>query len=146
MPFAPNQRNSHAGASPTFWAGRKLGEVEQALLWTLLHEDPQCPSRVLLDKVAQRQIPMAVGMRHRNRWRAQWPLNRRKGRPLQAESCLPVASGAAAVQMTPRLSFVGVHLLAQWLDQHDAFGPVVAPLKQAILAHKQAHPDDDFAL
>jgi hypothetical protein len=53
---------------------------------------------------------------------------------------------AAVVEVTPRLSCVGVHLLAQGLDQHEAFGPVVAPLRQAIAAQKRAHPDDDFAL
>jgi hypothetical protein len=46
----------------------------------------------------------------------------------------------------PRLSFVGVHLLAHGLDQRGAFGPVVAQLMQAIEAHTQTHPDDDFAL
>jgi hypothetical protein len=41
---------------------------------------------------------------------------------------------------------VGVHLFAHWLDQHDAFAPVVIQLQQAIEAHKRAHLDDDFAL
>jgi hypothetical protein len=41
---------------------------------------------------------------------------------------------------------VGVHLFAHWLDQQDAFGPVVAQLTQAIEEHKHTHPDDDFAL
>jgi hypothetical protein len=50
------------------------------------------------------------------------------------------------VPVTPRLSFVGVHVFAHWLDQQHAFDPVVAQLKQAIEAHKRAHPDDDFAL
>jgi hypothetical protein len=34
MQFARNQRNLDEGASPSFCAGRKLGVVEQALLWT----------------------------------------------------------------------------------------------------------------
>lgn len=46
----------------------------------------------------------------------------------------------------PRLTFVGVHLLAQWLDQHESLGPVVAQLTQAVEAHKHTHPGDDFAL
>ncbi len=46
----------------------------------------------------------------------------------------------------PRLSCVGVHLFAHGLDQHETFGPVVAQLTQAVEAHKQAHPGDDFAL
>jgi hypothetical protein len=146
MQFAPIQRNFDEGSCPSFCAGRKFGEVEQALLWTLLHEDPECPSRVLLDKVAQRQIFMAVSLRHLNRWRAQWQLNRPKGRPRQTPCRPPVASGPEVVQVTSRLSFVGVHLFAHWLDQQDAFGPVVVQLQQAIEAHKCAHPNDDFAL
>jgi hypothetical protein len=41
---------------------------------------------------------------------------------------------------------VGVHLFAHWLAQQGAFDPIVAQLKQAIEAHQQAHPGDDFAL
>src|SRR3989442_10598936 len=146
MHLAPSQRNLTEDLRPAFSAGRKLSEIAQALLWTILQEDPGCQSRVLLDKVAHRQIPIAVSLRHVNRWRATWGLNRRKGRPHQAEGPRSVASSAAVVQVTPRLSFVGVHLLAHWLDQQEAFGPVVGQLQQAIEAHKRAHPDDDFAL
>lgn len=146
MQLAPSQRHLDACVRPSFCAGRKLGDVEQALLWTLLQEDPACPSRVLLDKVARRQIPLAVSIRHLNRWRATWQLNRGKGRPRHAPGRLPVTSGTAVVQVTPHLAFVGVHLLAHWLDQQEGFAPVVACLQQAIEAHKPTHPDDDFAL
>src|SRR5215510_2141494 len=146
MQLALSQRNLDEGASPSFCAGRKLDEVAQALLWTLLHENPSSPSRVLLDQVAQRQRPIAVSIRHLNRWRVTWGLNRGKGRPHQAEGHRPVASGAEVVRVTPHLSFVGVHLFAHWLDQQEAFGPVVAQLQQAIEAYKAMHPDDDFAL
>ena len=46
MPLAPSQRPLAEEASPAFEAGRKLGAVETALLWTLLHATPECPSRV----------------------------------------------------------------------------------------------------
>ena len=146
MQLALSQRNLDEGSSPAFCAGRKLGEVEQALLWSLLQEDPSSPSRVLLDKIAQTHRPIAVSLRHLNRWRATWGLNRSKGRPQHAEGHRPVASGAEVVRVTPHLSCVGVHLFAHWLDQQAAFGPVVAQLQQAIEAYKPTHPDDDFAL
>ena len=146
MLLAPNKRTLTEGSSPLFTAGRKLGTVEMVLLWQLLQKDPACPSRVLLDRVAQTQRPMAVSIRHLNRLRATWALSRRKGRPRQVPYSPPVASDAAIVQITPRLAFVGVHLFAHWLDQHDTFSPVVAQLTQAIEAHKRTHPDDDFAL
>jgi hypothetical protein len=101
---------------------------------------------VLLDKMAQTQFALRVSIRHLNRLRVKWQLSRGKGRPRRAEGCLSISSRAEVVQLTPRLSCVGVHLLAHWLDQHATFGAVVAQLKQAIEAHKRAHPDDDFAL
>jgi len=117
-----------------------------ALMWKVLHEDPQCPSRVVLEKVAQRQVPMAVSVRHLNRLRAKWNLNRRKGRPGHPALSHPVCAGAALVQITPHLSFVGVHLFAHWLDHQETFTSVVARLQQAVEAYKHTYPDDDFAL
>ncbi len=146
MQSAPSQPSLDEGASPSFCAGRQLSEVAQALLWTLLHDDPQCPSRALLATVAQSQIPIAVRIRHLNRWRAAWQLNRRKGRPRRAPGQRPVAAGAEVVHVTPRLSYVGVHLFATWLDQQGLFGTVVEQLTQVVEAHKHAHPGDDFAL
>lgn len=134
MHLAPSQRTLDEGVSPSFCAGRKLGDVEKALLWTLLHKDPECPSHVLLNKVAQTQAPIPVSVRHLNRLRVTWQLNRRKGRPRQVPCPSPVASGTEVVQITPRLSYVGVHLLAHWLDQQGALSPVVTQLTQAIAA------------
>jgi len=146
MQLIRSQSNLADEPSPAFYPGRKLSEVEQALLWSVLQEDPECPSRVLLDKISQRQRAIAVSLRHVNRWRVTWGLNRGKGRPRQAGGHRPVASGAEVVRVTPHVACVGVHLFAHWLDQHDAFGPVVALLTQAVEAHKQTHPEDDFAL
>ena len=146
MPLALGQSNPDVGSSPSFCSGRKLGDIEQALLWSLLQEDPQCPSRLLLDEAARRQRPIVVSLRQLNRWRVQRQLNRRQGRPRQTPSPGSAVSGAAVVRVRPRLSFVGVHLFAHWLDHQAAFDPVVAQLTQAIETHKHTHPDDDFAL
>jgi hypothetical protein len=146
MQSTPSQPSLDEGSSPSFCAGRQLSEVAQALLWTLLHDDPQCPSRALLAKVAHSQIPIAVSIRHLNRWRATWQLNRRKGRPRRVPDQRPVAAGAEVVHVIPRLSYVGVHLFATWRDQQGLFGTVVEQLTQVVEAHKHTHPGDDFAL
>ena len=134
MPVALSKPTLSEGASPPFEAGRKLGAMEMALVWLVLHEDPQCPSRVVLEKVAQRHVSIEVSVRHLNRLRAKWSLNRSKGRPGQAAGRHPICAGAALVQVTPRLSCVGVHLFAHWLDQQAGLAPVVAQLPQAIAA------------
>jgi hypothetical protein len=144
MHIAPSKRTPTEDAHPPFCAGRKLSDIDKALLWKLLHEDPECPTRALLDKVAHMQRALAVSVRHLNRLRATWQRNRRKGRPRHV-ACSTVAGGAL-VQVTPHLSYVGVHLFAHWLDQQEAFEPVVARLQQAIEAHKRVHPEDHFAL
>src|SRR4029434_9281269 len=46
------------------------------------------------------------------------------------------------VSVTPRLSFVGVHVFAHWLDQQHAFDPVVAQLTQAVKGYNETHPAD----
>jgi len=134
MQLTQSQRTFNDDLRPDFYAGRKLGEVEQALLWSLLQEEPECPSRVLCDKAAQRQIVIAVSLRQVNRWRAARGLNRRQGRPGQADGSQSVTPGAEIVRVTPDMSFVGVPLFAHCLDHQDAFGPVVAQLTQAIEA------------
>src|SRR2546428_7292965 len=123
-------------------AGRKLGTVALAVVWQVLHENPQCPRRVVRDKVVQRQVTMNVSVRHLNRLRAKWKLNRPKGRPRHSGLSRPVCAVGALVQVTPHLSCVGVHLLARWLDQQGHFTPVVAGLKQAITLYQQHHADD----
>ena len=138
QPPLPSQR------SPSFGDGRKFSEVEQAVLWTILQQDPHCTSPDLLSKAAQHQMWPRVTLRQINRWRAKWQLSRGKGRPLRAD--VSINSERAVVCVTPRLSFVGVHLFARWLDQQEAFAPVVAELKEAIREHQSTHPDEDFAL
>jgi hypothetical protein len=144
MHIAPRKHTPTEEAHPPFCAGRKLSDIDKALLWKLLPEEPECPTRALLDKVAHMQRALAVSVRHLNRLRATWQRNRRKGRPRHV-AC-STAAGGALVQVTPHLSYVGVHLFAHWLDQQEAFEPVVARLQQAIEAHKRAHPADNFAL
>ena len=144
MHLAPSKCTLTEDTHPPFGVGKKLSDIDKALLWKLLHEDPECPTRVLLDKVADMQRAMAVSVRHLNRLRATWQCNRPKGRPRHA-AC-STATGGALVHITSHLSCVGVHLFAHWLAQQEAFEPVVAHLQQAIEAHKRAHPEDNFAL
>jgi flagellar biosynthesis GTPase FlhF len=146
MPVALRQPTLASAPSPSFCDGRKFAEVEQALLWTVLQQDLHCSSRDLLAKAAQHQIWPRVTLRQINRWRAKWQLSRGKGRPPRAAADGSMSSGNAVVCVTPRLSFVGVHLFACWLDQQEAFEPVVAGLKEAISEHQRTHPGEDFAL
>jgi len=145
MSVALTQPKLNSPSSPSRCAGRKLADIAKASLVNLLHADPQCPSRLLLDKMAQRHVPLDISVRHLNRLRRGWELGRPKGRPRSTPGRPTVASDEI-VRVQPRLLDVGVHLFEHWLDQHGAFDPVVAQLRQAIQAYPQAHPNDNFVL
>jgi len=146
MPVALPQPKLNLASSPSLGAGRKLDDVDKAVLVNVLHEDPQCPSRLLLDKVAQRQLPLDISVRHLNRLRRGWELGRPKGRPRSTPGPRPTAASAEIVRLQPRLLNVGVHLFEHWLDQQGALNPIVSQLQQAIAAHQAVHPGEDFAL
>ncbi len=146
MPLAASQPVQAAERSAAFYAGRKLGEMDKRWLWNRLQENAECPSRVLCEEFSQRHPPLAISPRHLNRLRVQWGLNRPKGRPRKARNGRGENEGGELIQFAPQLSFVGVHLLAHWLEQEQGFEPVIERLEQAIEGHRQAHPDDDFAL
>jgi hypothetical protein len=131
MYLAPSKESLAERSRPSFDAGRKLSEIAKALLWQLRNEAPECPSRALLAKVAQRQGLMPVSVRHLNRLQVQWMLNRPKGRPRHAASCPPVASSPEVVRIIPRLSYVGVPLFAHWRDHQGLLDMVVEQLTQA---------------
>ena len=146
MSAALSQPTLSAPSGPSFREGRKFSEAEQTVFWTWLQQDPHCSSRDLLAQAAEHQIWPRVSLRHLNRWRARWQRSRGKGRPAGVSARGIVTSASAVVCVNPRLSFVGVHLFARWLDQQDAFEPVVVRLKEAIRAYQCAHRDDALAL
>jgi len=72
--------------SPALCAGRKVTETHKALLWQLLNDDPNCPSRLVLHAIAETQVQISVTLRQINRLRQAWGLNRAKGRPRRADA------------------------------------------------------------
>ena len=146
MSTALSQPTLAAPSSPSFCEGRRFSEVEQAVLWNLLQQDPTCTSRQLLAKAVAHQVWPRVSLRHLNRWRAQWQRSRGKGRPCGRSAGVAQRAGSKMACVTPRLSFVGVHLFARWLDQQDALEPVVVGLKEATQAYQRTYPDEDCAL
>jgi hypothetical protein len=78
------QRPPVDDARPEFCAGRKVPETHKALLWQLLNDDPNCPSRLVLHALAETQVQISVTLRQINRLRKAWGLNRGKGRPRRA--------------------------------------------------------------
>jgi len=146
MHTAPAENKQPDAPRLPLGAGRKITAIQQTLLWGLLQADSGCPSRVLLDQLAQGGERLSVSVRQLNRLRVKWGLNRGKGRPRQPasdEAAPPRSEGGAVVES---LSFVGVHLFSDWMTQQAGWDRVLSLLKQAIEAYQRIHPEEDFAL
>jgi hypothetical protein len=139
------ERNTEGDASPAFGVGRKISEVEQVMLWNELQEDPQGPSRPVMERMAARQAPLRIGVRQVNRWRVRWQGPRHRGRPRQAAVAMASSRSGAPVAME-RLTHVGVHLWAAWLEPQAVLMAMVAQLQSAITAYRAQHPEADFPL
>src|SRR6516165_10348901 len=87
------QSNLGGNAAPDFWAGRKVTATHKALLWQGCHDAPPCPSRLVLQAIAETPPPLAITLRHIHRLRKAWGLNRGQGRPRRVDD--PKKSGAA---------------------------------------------------
>ena len=140
------QSNPDDAPGPDLCAGRKVTETHKALLWKLLNDDPTCPSRLVLHTIAETPKQIAVTLRHINRLRKAWGLNRGKGRPRRVDCQKKGEPQGSLVHVTPSLSFVGVHVFAVWWQQHGGMSAVTPLLQQAIHTYRTQHPDDDFPL
>jgi len=138
------QSNPGDAPGPDWCAGRKVTETHKALLWKLLSDDPTCPSR--LHAIAETPEQITVTLRHINRLRKAWGLNRGKGRPHRVDGQKKGEPQGHLVRVTASLSFVGVHVCEAWWQQHGGMSAVMPLLQQAIPTYRAPHPDDDFPL
>lgn len=139
------ERSTDGETSPAFCDGRKISEVEQALLWEALREDRQGPSRRVMDRMAERQAPLRIGVRQVNRWRVRWQGPRRRGRPRRTAVAVASLRPSAPVALVP-LTHVGVHLWAAWLEPQVVLLAMVAQLQSAIATYRAQHREADFPL
>jgi hypothetical protein len=140
---------------PVFCDGKKLTGFQQSVLWSMCRKEPERPTSLILNQFAEENEPVCVSVRHVNRLRAVWGLQRRKGRP--CGSTLKAGHGGTGevskrteqgdvVSMSLSLSYVGVHLFAAWLDEQGLCAQVVTLLMQGIQQYRREHPEADFPL
>lgn len=110
-------------------------------------EPAQPSSHIIRARTETGSAPFGVSLRHVNRLRVEWGLNRKRGRPrIDTKSVQKDVDHGAVVRVNPHVSFIGVHLFAAWMESGDRFGIVVALLMERIEEYRQIHPEADFAL
>lgn len=141
------QVSQASGSDLSFAGGRKLTEVQEVQLWAAISEKPAQPSSHVLRDFAETGSPLSIGARHLNRLRVKWELSRNRGRPRKStKPILKAGDHGALVELTPHVSFVGVHLFAAWMESLDGLGTIVTLLHERIHRYREEHPEVDFAL
>jgi hypothetical protein len=138
------QSGQIGNSCPTFSPRRKLTDTQQALLWQEITKNPDLPSRTILERVRAIEGKLSISVRHFNRLRVQWGVNRGKGRPRGSEST--TVSKGELLKATPNLRFVGVHILDDWMEHEGKFCEVVMLLKRSIEVYRTQHPQESFPL
>jgi hypothetical protein len=132
---------------PEIFFGRKLTVIQVTLLRKVFQQDPDCPTGVVLKNLEQEyQEYVTVSIRHINRLRVRWGVNRKKGRPGHSSDVVLDAQGVLAVRVQSHLSCVGVHVFAAWMEEQGFFIRVVEMLELSIAAYRNAYPEESFAL
>ena len=121
------QSNPGDAPGPDLGAGRKVTETRKALLWKLLNDDPTCPSRLVLHAIAETPEQIEVTLRHINRLRKAWGLNRGKGRPRRVAVCDGLA-GAGKTDSRSLKNNASLIILGSWADRMSIFGKAVRSL------------------
>ncbi len=115
-------------------------------MWKLASENPNSPSTKVLEKASQIQGPIQISVRHFNRLRLEWGLNRTKGRPVGTKKEKDSGSKGELVKEEANLPFVGVHIFDAWMEDQEMFTSVLTLLKQGILSWSMEHPNRTFPL
>ncbi len=140
---------------PAFCDGKNLTSVQQAELWSLFWKTPGRPTSEVFKQFDREGHPLDVSVRHVNRLRSAWGVSRKKGRPRgqthskqnrELDNSVEHSTPDPLVNMTPTVSYVGVHLFAAWLEEQGVGERVVILLTQVIRQYQVEHPDADFPL
>ncbi len=128
--------------TPAFEDGTKLTAEQKLQLWTLVLADPTVSSRAILEQITS----INITIRHFNRLRREWGLNRSKGRPRKPSDNSQQQLLPLAVRQETNLPFIGVHIFSCWVEMQEIFPMVLSLIKQAINVYLENHPEDSFPL
>ncbi len=142
------QQNTVSGESftPQFSSGRKITVIQKMRMYKILKDDPDCPTRVLLEEITEIEEPVKFTVRQVNRLRREWGVNRKRGRPFKAEPLRGTNQRKDLVVLRPNISFTGLHLFDDWMEQQDGFYELIQLLKETIECYVIDHPRDSFPL
>lgn len=112
---------------PEIRDGRKVSYEHKLQLWSILIEDPTCPTTRILQKARERNLltNLKTSVRHINRIRKGWNLSCEVGRPWPKDEKQDASQSSdqssKPIEMIASMSFIGVHVFNIWLENQIFF-------------------------
>ncbi len=133
-------------SSTLFFDGIKITVYQKIQIWKFLQKDPECQTRVLIEKLTIIQVQITVSVRQINRLRKAWGFSRSKGRPGSAASPDETEAKNEIVVSNQSVQCIGLHIFDQLLEQSGLFDQVIQALMEAIRDYMINYPNADFPL
>jgi len=134
------------GATGIFRDGSKISSVQQISIYKIVEQNPECPTRLVIENYAIVEKNFDITVRHVNRLRRSWGLSRKRGRPCRDEPVRGNSVVGAVIVARPSICFAGLHFFDDWIEEREDLRELIITLKQAIENYTDAVPEDSFPL
>jgi len=133
-------------SSTIFVDGRKISADQKIKIWAFLQEDPECPTRSLIEQLNIIEVSIEISIRQVNRYREEWGFNGKPGRPKKDDLVENESHNQEIILYKPHIDSIGVKIFDEWLEQQNMFSKIIELMREAIGDYKDNHPLENFPL
>jgi hypothetical protein len=131
--------------STIFVNGRKVSADQKIKIWAYLQDDPECPTRSLIEQLKIIEVTIEISVRQVNRYREEWGFSGKPGRP-KKEDLVENEGHNHELILYESHAFIGVKIFDEWLEHQEMLSKVMELMREAIENYKGNHPSENFPL
>ena len=132
--------------SRKFSDGRKITGYLKLRMFEILADNPDCPTRLLIEQIEEIEGSVPLQVRHVNRLRLEWGVSAKVGRPAKSEPDEGVGRNDNLIEVRPNIAFAGLNLFDAWLETTDVVSEPVRILMETVEHYKASFPEESFPL
>ena len=129
-----------------FVNGRKVSADQKIKIWAFLQEDPECPTRSLIERLKIIEVTIEISVRQVNRYREEWGFSGKPGRPKKGDLVENENHNHEIIFYGAHSASLGVKIFDEWLEHQDMLSKVMKLMRKAIENYKDNHPSENFPL
>ncbi len=133
-------------SSIIFMNGRKVSADQKVKIWGFLQEDPECPTRCLIEHLKIIEVTIEINVRQVNRYREEWGFSIKPGRPRKGALVENDGHNQETILYKSHIASIGVKIFDEWLEQQKMFSNVIKLMREEIENYKGNQTSGNFPL